>query len=417
MVDSSALQEVSERQILFRFVTDNTELEALETLVEQFNLFEALGVTRRELTHSNVLAFLLDPHQNHGLGDKVLRRLLQRVLISATSLETSLTPIDFDVWSFDNVAIRREWQNIDLLCVDDEHRFVVVIENKIGSSEHSNQLERYREIVETQFPNHRRLLLYLSPDGSAPTDETYFAVDYKLIADTIETIGSTGFMPTSGIEVLMEHYVRMLRRHVVADSEIAELCRRIYLKHQRALDLIYEHRPDRQADLKMYLQRLIAATPGLIPDLVQKEYIRFGLPEWDVPDMLRGKGWTNSGRMLLFQFNNFPEGLALVLEVGPGDEADRARLVKRAEGHRPPFGSEFTIARWRSKIWTNLWVRPFLTRVELEEMSLSQVTDRVSQEWSRFLESELTLLRDLMLTEPATGRVSEAQNEGRSETT
>ena len=35
----------------------------------------------------------------------------------------------------------------------------------------------------------------------------------------------------------------------MSDSEIAELCRQIYRRHQRALDLIFEHRPDLQKDL------------------------------------------------------------------------------------------------------------------------------------------------------------------------
>ena len=50
------------------FVVGNPELEELEALLSQFNLFEAIGAVRMEVRHSDFLAFLLDPAQKHGLG-------------------------------------------------------------------------------------------------------------------------------------------------------------------------------------------------------------------------------------------------------------------------------------------------------------------------------------------------------------
>jgi len=46
---------------------DRTELEDLERLIGEFNVFEAMRVTDQELSHSNFLAILLDPQENHGL--------------------------------------------------------------------------------------------------------------------------------------------------------------------------------------------------------------------------------------------------------------------------------------------------------------------------------------------------------------
>ena len=50
-----------------------------------------------------------------------------------------------DGLSFHTMQIYREYKNIDLILVCDE--FVIAIENKILSTEHSNQLSRYEEIV------------------------------------------------------------------------------------------------------------------------------------------------------------------------------------------------------------------------------------------------------------------------------
>jgi hypothetical protein len=56
-------QWIEDRQALEAFVVENDDLETLEGLLEQFNIFEALGVARQELRHSDFLAFLLDPRQ------------------------------------------------------------------------------------------------------------------------------------------------------------------------------------------------------------------------------------------------------------------------------------------------------------------------------------------------------------------
>ena len=65
------------------------------------------------------------------------------------------------------------------------------------------------------------------------------------------------------VRTIMEHYSKMLRRHIVNDSEIAELCRQIYRKHQSALDLIFQYRPDLQDQVRQELQELIEEHSGL----------------------------------------------------------------------------------------------------------------------------------------------------------
>ena len=54
-----------------------------------------------------------------------------------------------DFYSF---SVLREWKNIDILLVSSEEKCVLVIENKVGSHEHGNQLDRYRGIVEKEYP-------------------------------------------------------------------------------------------------------------------------------------------------------------------------------------------------------------------------------------------------------------------------
>ena len=50
-----------------------------------------------------------------------------------------------DFYSF---SALREWRNIDILLISAEEKTVIAIENKVGAHEHSNQLNRDREILE-----------------------------------------------------------------------------------------------------------------------------------------------------------------------------------------------------------------------------------------------------------------------------
>jgi hypothetical protein len=93
---------------------------------------------------SNFLAFLLDPAESHGQGQRFLRALLMDPLKNAPAELRPLSPIDLDGTDLRGVEIRREWKHIDLLVACLEPRFIVVVENKVGSREHSDQLGRYR---------------------------------------------------------------------------------------------------------------------------------------------------------------------------------------------------------------------------------------------------------------------------------
>ena len=156
-------------KILEDFVVGNSDLEELEVQLDKFNIFEAVGVVRQELRHSNFLAFLLDPNQNSGLGQAFLKRFLQRAVLNSENSELSITPIDLDSWNLYNVSVQREWQNIDILILEENIKLAVIIENKIDGTESEGQLKRYYEAVKKQFPNYNIVCLYLTPEGDIPS--------------------------------------------------------------------------------------------------------------------------------------------------------------------------------------------------------------------------------------------------------
>ena len=381
---------VSAQKVLEELVVNNPDLEKLEALLDQFNVFEVMGVVRQELRHSDFLTFLLDPQQQHGLKDAFLKRLLQKVLFSANNILAPITLIDLDVWSLDQILILREWRNIDILLIDESHQLVIIIENKIDTSEHSDQLRRYYQIVQQHYPGKAIIGLYLTRDGEQPSHDAYFPVDYgqvcNLLGGIVESRAST-----LGADVLtvIHHYIQMLRRHIVSDSEIAELCQRIYRKHRRALDLIYEYRPDQQAMISTFLrEELIKPTSGFVLDHSTKSVVRFTIQEWDVPVLREGKGWTPSGRILIFEFKNEVNSLNLCLTLGPGPQGIRQRLFDMALKQSPFKPARKTL----NKLWNFIYQRSFLRAESYEEASDEEIKAEIGKHWDAFLQNDLPML-------------------------
>jgi hypothetical protein len=97
------------QKLLEQFVVNNADLERLESLLNQFNIFEAVGMVRQEIHHSRFLAFLLNPNASHHLGDVFLKTFLKRLLLEANN--ATVSPIEIDVATLTDTEVRREWKN------------------------------------------------------------------------------------------------------------------------------------------------------------------------------------------------------------------------------------------------------------------------------------------------------------------
>jgi hypothetical protein len=334
--------DISAGAELERLVLDNPELERLEAIVDTFNPFVAMRWTRQETRHSTFLAWLLNPRETHGLGAYCLKTFLKRVARYSKGSPNAPSVIDVDSWDLDAASVSSEWRGIDVFVEDDVNQFVAVFENKIDSGEHSDQLRRYRAFVEAQFPKHRKLFAYLTIEGDAPTDEGYIPISYGEVAAFIsDTLDRRGEQVGPEVRSFMAQYAEMVRRHIVEDSEIQQLCRAIYSKHQKALDLIFEHKPDVVADVSEILQRWIRETPNLTLDHCSNSYVRFIPSSWDVLPKA-GDGWTATKRLLIFEFDLSRRDVLLKLVLGPGDQDARDKLQAKLVSNPGVFNKATT---------------------------------------------------------------------------
>ena len=151
---STADIQISDEEALQNFLLDIDCLDELLPWTKRFNLFDILKISRTEIRHSNMLGWLLNPNENHGLGDALLKSILQDVVRADSSRYDVFETLLMDLYSF---SVYREWKNIDLLLISSTERCAIAIENKIGSHEHDNQLARYRKTLESDYPQYRKI--------------------------------------------------------------------------------------------------------------------------------------------------------------------------------------------------------------------------------------------------------------------
>lgn len=226
---------------LERFVVENDELLALEERIGRFNIFDALGIARIEIRHSNFLAWLLDPAESHGQGALFLKAILMDLLAQTPPERRPLSPVELDGVELRAVEIRREWRNIDILITCEEPKFVIAIENKIGSGEHGMQLSRYETVLNEAFGNVPKQFVYLTIDGDEPSEEKWVPYTYGDIHRILTRVRKTN-ATAIGEDVLafLDHYLRLIGSQFMDDPKIDELCQRIYRNHRQAIDLLVE---------------------------------------------------------------------------------------------------------------------------------------------------------------------------------
>lgn len=341
--------EISKEQALQDFLLDIDCLNTLSKWTSRFNVFDVLRIARTEIRHSNMLAWLLDPSENHGLNDQVLKGMLRYVVRSADEGQPVFRVLTMDL---DDFTILREWRNIDIVAVSPKQKFVLCIENKIDAGEHGKQLENYAIAIEEEFPStqdYDKRFIYLTPNGAdSSMPELWKPMGYTEVLSILEPVIDNAPL-ADGARMLINDYLEIIRRDIVEDQELSDICKNIYEKHRVALDLIFDNRPDKAYNLaevfrKWAKEKADAGDIEFDPKHSNKSYTRFRTPFMsqlfpDEPDTVSGWGVPNhyfweiyqdrgeSFRLMLsFSSKNIsPDQKALVEEIVSICERDKIK--------------------------------------------------------------------------------------------
>jgi hypothetical protein len=294
----------------------DTELfEELAKWTGEINIFDILKVSRMEIKHSNVLGWLLDPNENHGLGESFLYRLLCGISRSLP-VDSSLKLLSSDLYSF---KVFREWKNIDILVVSDKNKTVIAIENKIGAQEHNrngsneSQLSYYERTVRQKYSSYTHLFVYLTPEGELPSKDNWMILTYYDILEILEKLyDERKNTLKEEVLILIRSYIKNLKDNVIMDKALIDLCNSIYNAHKDALDLIYENRYDIASKISDLIRSIYSSSPKIELDTSKKtkSNIRFWTPK--LKEYFNQLDYNNQ---FFYQFQIRPKDDYFILEL------------------------------------------------------------------------------------------------------
>jgi PD-(D/E)XK nuclease superfamily len=319
---------------------ESFEHEFKEDISRGFNIFAAAGLVRQEIRHSAILAYLMNPIESHGLGDSLARKIIS---YATQKSDHSVTPnaLKVALADFDDLIVTTEAgynkKRIDILAHSPRNEIVIVIENKVDSSEGDNQLKTYSEKInqDTYFKNYKKLFVYLTLDGNAPSEEEeWIGIGYKKILDILNDILlKSDIHINDDKKIFINHYIDLVRKHIMEEINPAllEACRDIYRKHKFAIDLIKGNLPTPVSDVQELFEkekdheiRKFLSNPrtfSFLPKTLLQD-----IPETD------GTDWHGQKRPLLIWFMFRADKVGIIIEVGPMANSDgRNRLVQELE--------------------------------------------------------------------------------------
>jgi hypothetical protein len=327
--------EIEKLNTLYDNLIKDDDIGKLEVGLNEPNIFQILRISTKEIRHSNFLSWLLNPNSNHGLGDIVLKNFLNE--------------LDIEKIHLDNVEIRREWKSIDLLIILDD--YVVCIENKIFSDEHSDQLKRYKNIIEKEFTNKKRFFVYLTPFGisSKQESESYIPISYQLIVEILEGIDEKIFASLNQlVRNYINDYIITLNRDVMGNDKLTELSKKIYTKHKELFDFIYDRKFDISDLLYKTLSNLLESKDYILGSQ-NKSFVRFTTKEIkDLTYYNKIKNGWSLRESFLFEFALSPDRNVITFKssISPCDESyNRERLLEiimDIDGSRPRLGKKWS---------------------------------------------------------------------------
>ena len=283
--------DTHELKSLYDRLLKDEDFDKLDLGLKNPNIFQILRITKNEIRHSNFLSWLLDPNQSHKLGDIFLKRFLREVFSSDKFGD--LDQVDVEGMDLSKVEIQREWKNIDILIKLEN--VVVCVENKVLSKEHSDQLRRYKEIIENQFPNHHQTFVFLTPEGTTSEDEsdTYEPISYEFIVESLDRIISVyGESLNEQVKNYIKDYITIIKRELMGTDKLTELSKKIYQNHKELFDFIIDHKPEVVDDLSIIMKEELIKR-GWILGSENKYYVRWLTPK--IKDLIYYNSETKNG--------------------------------------------------------------------------------------------------------------------------
>ena len=235
-------REMIEEEALKDFLLDIDCLNQLDDWTDDFNLFDLLRITNIEIRHSNILAWIFDPNENHGLGDSFIKYFITKVVSKCDNTKYD-NLFDLLLQDFYSYQVYRESNYMDIVLDSREEKKAVIIENKIWSEESSGQLNKYLDKSKIEYKDYQVLYVFLTPNGREASDsDNWIEISYGEIIDSLER-SIKGMNLRNEVRLVIHNYIDIVRKNIMKekDEKLVRICNEIYNKHRTALRLIFEN--------------------------------------------------------------------------------------------------------------------------------------------------------------------------------
>lgn len=355
---------------LFELENDAT-FQQLNKHVNSFNALKILKLENYEIRHSNILAWLLDPKENHSLKDYFLRKILEHLILIDENrnnpqyekvgeiLDHSL--IESHVYREIKTANNRF---IDLLIVNQQLKSVFLIENKFYTTESKNQLDDYLNFIQNIFKDFTIIPIYLTLDGEEPSNQQYFILTYERIESILCTMLMLHMNQlNNNVYSFIEDYNQILREKFYPNQDqilqsieifgnykptIESLFEKtsvfnkqlqfdsgyqfeFMMKYKNTINYIFKYGKNilsysfEQFIRQQFKEEVIYNAHPTMPNLLPPEWSSISEISLREPNY-----WLGKGMIVWFERTN-DSRLRLVAEIGPMEFAGRLSLLKELE--------------------------------------------------------------------------------------
>ena len=232
-------------EILKEFINDKEaqeKINAIKNSVMDFNIFEITGLGNQEIKHSNTLAWLFGDNE-HELKYQILERFLKFTLKNSNNTSESYENLEkYLKIQEKNIRVFRESDNIDLLVIDENSKFIITIENKVEADEGEEQLLNYRKFIDDKYKDFKRIYIFLTKDGRLPKDKSEQSQWLIMAGDSIERSLKNNNSPQKA-NIILSSYVDLLKRKNIMNNEkLQNLCEQIWNKYEKELQILINYK-------------------------------------------------------------------------------------------------------------------------------------------------------------------------------
>lgn len=240
MVESYTIDQIRDEIIKFK---NDPDFQKLENLYYSKSFSEILGVSRRELSHSGFLAWLLGNLESHNLGEFSIKKFLDIITkFSNDKLKKSNSDL-FNAfvtedYSIEKLFIKSEhvlknvgridiYIELTLLIGGNTRHIRIIIENKVGSKENNDQTNSYYKYFNSiQNEDNVTIYVYLTPISTHDLIELlepecnckeFIQINYQSIVDyLIEPALNQNISPRT--ENILTEYLKSLSQPSISEE-------------------------------------------------------------------------------------------------------------------------------------------------------------------------------------------------------